>query len=254
MLSSAVYKNFLLFHTAIFILVSDFYISRFGADFAGHLQKFIKHCKQIYGTDFLAYNVHLLSHLHEDVHNYGALDTLSAFPFENYLGQLKSMIKSPNKPLQQIHRRIGELMSAEFTSINKNFGPLMEHNKGPLLDNVSGRQYKKLNLSLFTLTIHEHSTADCYFLSKNSEVVQVLNIICKEENIWVIGKKFIHCNSTFYKYPFDSERLQIYILDRIDDKILFWTYKDIYNKCLIFPYKQMFISVPLIRSLTKLVK
>lgn len=195
------------------------------------------------------YNVHLLSHLHEDVNNYGPLDNFSAFPFESYLGQLKSMIKSPNKPLQQIHRRIEELMSAQFMSLNKDIGPHIEHNKGPLIENVSCRQYKKLNLSLFTLTTYDHSSADCYFLSNKFEVVQVLNIISKEQDICIIGKKFTHLKCTFYEYPFDSDNLQIYVLDKLDDNFLFWNFKDICNKCLIFPYKQTFISFPLIHSL-----
>ena len=35
------------------------------------------------------YNVHGLTHLAEDVKDFGPLDSNSAFSFENFLGQLK---------------------------------------------------------------------------------------------------------------------------------------------------------------------
>ncbi len=41
--------------------------------------------------------------------NHGPLDQFSAFPFENYLGKLKKLIRSPKKPLAQIVKRISGL-------------------------------------------------------------------------------------------------------------------------------------------------
>jgi hypothetical protein len=41
--------------------------------------------------------------------NHGPLDLFSAFPFENYLGKLKKLIRSPKKPLAQIVKRISGL-------------------------------------------------------------------------------------------------------------------------------------------------
>jgi len=41
----------------------------------------------LYGLEFAAYNVHLLTHICDDVEIYGPLDECSSFPFENYLGR-----------------------------------------------------------------------------------------------------------------------------------------------------------------------
>ena len=57
---------------------------------------------------YLRYNVHGLSHLCQDAIKYGPLDNISAFPLENYLGQLKKLIRKPNFPLQQVQRRLHE--------------------------------------------------------------------------------------------------------------------------------------------------
>ena len=39
---------------------------------------------------------------------YGPLDCYSAFPFENFLGQLKRLVRKPHLPLQQVVRRLSE--------------------------------------------------------------------------------------------------------------------------------------------------
>ncbi|CAG7731206.1 unnamed protein product [Allacma fusca] len=53
----------------------------------------------------MSYNVHGLEHLAEDAAVLGPLDEFSGFKFENFLGYLKSLLKKPNAPLQQVHRR-----------------------------------------------------------------------------------------------------------------------------------------------------
>lgn len=39
---------------------------------------------------------------------HGPLDTFSAFGFESYLGKMKGIVRSPNKPFAQISRRLSE--------------------------------------------------------------------------------------------------------------------------------------------------
>ncbi|XP_011859165.1 PREDICTED: uncharacterized protein LOC105556682 [Vollenhovia emeryi] len=86
----AFYENFLLFHCSIFLLCSEKHINKIGTQLANELLvMFIKHCENIYGPQFLIYNVHILCHLSTDVEKFGPLDNISAFPFENYLNVLK---------------------------------------------------------------------------------------------------------------------------------------------------------------------
>lgn len=98
-----IYKHFLLLHVAVTIFASDKYISQdsLGTNLANELlYVFVNHCSKLYGLQFLIYNVHLLIHLQDDVDNYGPLDHYSCFPFENCLGQIKNLVKSPTHPLQ----------------------------------------------------------------------------------------------------------------------------------------------------------
>ena len=39
------------------------------------------------------YKINLLTHLADDLRNYGAADIASAFPFENYPGLIKRMVR-----------------------------------------------------------------------------------------------------------------------------------------------------------------
>lgn len=54
-------------------------------------------------------NVHNLCNVIKDVKNFGPLFSISSYPFENFLGSLKGLLRSGNKPLAQLVKRICEL-------------------------------------------------------------------------------------------------------------------------------------------------
>ena len=78
------------------------------------LEYFVEHFEVLYGKQYISHNVHNLLHLCNDVRKFGVLDNFSAFPFENFLGSLKKLIRKSDKPLQQLARRYGELQRDRF--------------------------------------------------------------------------------------------------------------------------------------------
>lgn len=99
-LNVSFYEHFLLFHFSIVILCSDKHISNHGCELVSKMLKtFVNHCEHLYSPEFMVYNVHSLIHLPTDVEKYGQLYNFSAFPFENFLGQLSRLVKSPKEPL-----------------------------------------------------------------------------------------------------------------------------------------------------------
>ena len=48
-------------------------------------------------------------HIPDDALRFGTLDNCSGFPFENYLYQMKKLVRSGKNPLQQIVRRLAEM-------------------------------------------------------------------------------------------------------------------------------------------------
>ncbi len=54
------------------------------------------------------YNIHGLVHLAGDVKVRRHLDSISGFPYENLLGELKSLVRKADNPLAQVIRRLSE--------------------------------------------------------------------------------------------------------------------------------------------------
>ena len=114
-LSKEVYQNFLCLSIAVFLMSNSNVLKQ--QHYLDYAKKFIAffvlNLQGLYGPQFYSYNVHALLHLHEDVlyHNC-SLHDLSSFPFENFLQIVKKFVKSENKPLIQLAKRLSELKSS----------------------------------------------------------------------------------------------------------------------------------------------
>lgn len=110
------YKHFLLFHTAIYILVSKLADSSEWVDYAQSLlEKFVSQVQTLYYKELLVYNMHSLLHLGDDV----KLDQFSAFEFENYMQPIKRMLRANSSHLSQVVKRISEIQSLAYLRITK---------------------------------------------------------------------------------------------------------------------------------------
>jgi len=87
---------------------------------------------------FLVYNIHGLTHLSDDVKVHGHLDLISGFPFENYLKQIKRMVRKPSSPLQQVIRRISELDSTSIKDKGTHNKYKRLHSDGPVPQGFTG--------------------------------------------------------------------------------------------------------------------
>ena len=54
------------------------------------------------------FNIHGLVHLACDVKVHGPLDGISGFPYENYLAELKRLVRKPHNPLQSMFQEYRE--------------------------------------------------------------------------------------------------------------------------------------------------
>lgn len=254
----AVFEHFLLLHSSISILGNPKFIEHFGTNFTKNLlHTFVAHCKELYGLEYFVYNIHILIHLSDDVKNFGPLDSFSAFPFENYLGQIKKLIKSPNKPLQQIYSRLVEINSAAVkghSTLLTSAQFLNEHLQGPILNMTTSSciQYKKVILPHYTLTVNSYSIADSYCIISEGVVIEIHNILKsrKTNKCLLVGKEFLF-KEAFYNYPFDSNLLHIYVLKSLSE-LKMWTFEvnNLPSKCIVFPFSEgMWVSFPLIHTI-----
>lgn len=103
----------LLFSVAMYLFLSPG-ISGQIVDFAHRLMiSFVGHFGQLYGRDEIVFSVHQLIHLADEYKQFGPLDNVSRFPFENYLGQIKHLLRKPHLPLQQVVKRLSEMPHVE---------------------------------------------------------------------------------------------------------------------------------------------
>lgn len=86
------YDNFMLLSVGVYILANPKYCMEMNELANTMLVSFVEHFGQLYGEQFLVYNIHGLVHLSDDVKTHGNLDPISAFPYENFLGRLKKMV------------------------------------------------------------------------------------------------------------------------------------------------------------------
>lgn len=254
-IDKSIFEHFMLFHYAISVLVSPFHIKNIGVDIPQEcLKMFVLHCINIYGPQFMIYNIHIMCHLTEDVRRFGALDVTSAFVFENYLGQLKGMIRSPTNAIQQIHRRLIETTNFSYKIYSNKLETqfFLKHRNGPLLDNVNRcQQFKRMIYKGTDFEVNSHSIANSTFLTKCGYIAKLKNIIKTPDNkIFLICQKYLQPYLPLYDYPFSSQNLNIQRIcsTRMSENVLY-EISDIFVKCMILPYSHCsYVVFPLLHD------
>lgn len=104
------YQHFLLLFVSCRLLC-DSKLAVSHADYAKSLlRKFVLLMPTFYGADSQVMNFHNLIHIADDVqHLHAPLTEYSTFPFENCLGLIKKLIRTPRNPVAQVARRLHEL-------------------------------------------------------------------------------------------------------------------------------------------------
>ncbi|KAB0790233.1 hypothetical protein PPYR_15436, partial [Photinus pyralis] len=207
------YTNFLCLHVSATILSNDFFLKHFGAYAESLLSYFVKTFVVLYGKEHASHNIHNLLHIYEDCKRFGILQNFSAFPFENHLQKLKSLVRKGTNPLAQIVKRTLEQNSFPNTPESGNIvdkvRPLMKHSNGPVLGNHLMTQYRCIQFPNFALKLTE---ADCCCGLKDKSVVCIENIVCDANNdLSIIGRKFNSCKD-LYLDPCPSSTFDIYII------------------------------------------
>lgn len=242
------YNNFLTLFCAVTIISCNTYLKYIDiADclFNDYIEQFI----DIYGIDSISSNVHNAIHVINDVKKFGNLSEISTYPFENFLGHLKYLVRSGNRPLAQIAKRVKEL--SEF-NINKNLGnitkftPYVKHENrteknfhcGPIFNDV-------YICNDFMLS---NNIKNKWFLTKENEIISMIYATHIEARIHIYGAK-IQVKSDFFEIPIKSSRLNIYKSDGRTILPTLYSLKEIKCKLVSLKYKQEFVFIPLIHTL-----
>lgn len=128
--------------------------------------------------------------------NHGPLDNTSAFPFENFMTNVKNSIRKPNFVLAQLYNRCAELNLAEISATNK--------------IPIEPKLYKQTNSGKFdrckmNQTLFSSSLSDCGAKLKDNTFIQILCFSVINENA-----KKVHYKRLLY-------------VDKIIDDKLVWS-------------------------------
>ena len=246
-LREELYNNFLLLHVAMTCLLSSRLCSLY-VDYADKLLKhFVVHGCKIYGPQFAVYNVHNLIHLCDDARRFGPLDNISSFPFENFLGRLKKLVRSPHLPLQQIVNRLSEQQLCRTRQINKPY-PTLPCLKGLTETDfsVSGYDgsefYSCLQTDEYTLRTKDRD--NCVWLL-DGKIGRVQYIFLHDAKIRVVVRLFESVES-FYSYPLQSEMINAVRLRTCGSINHIYLMSDIKKKCYCIPLQDgSYFAVPL---------
>lgn len=234
------YYNFMLLSTAISMLVSPEHLNL--ADYAGQMLKsFVNHFGELYGTDQIVYNVHCLVHLADEVKRHGCLDSFSAFPYENHLGKIKKLIRKPEFPLAQLIRRLSEVTATKLVA-DADITLKREHFVGPIVVGMGvNAQYGEMRCERWTVKL---TTGDNMFLV-GDKVCLIKNIIQNDNGVYAIYTEFSR-QSPFYTYPFNSDRMNIFVVNDASDELKSVEVSALRQKCVALPYRDGFVAIPLL--------
>ncbi|KAJ7998119.1 hypothetical protein DPEC_G00219260, partial [Dallia pectoralis] len=172
---------FMLLYTGICILVSPQLCSLFNNYANTLLTTFVGHFGELYG---LVYNVHGLVHLSADAQLHGSLDSISAFPYENYLHTLKKFVRKPDFPLAQIIRRLSGVEDIRTVQLPCK-ALRMQHYVGPVPDGLQATaQYRQLQTKQWSIKV----STDNNVFAIDKDICVIYNIVQSVGGVYVVFK------------------------------------------------------------------
>lgn len=236
------YRNFLVLSVAMRIILSPDLCSNY-CDYAENLLKcFVTIFAKIYGNEFLVYNTHGLIHLAQDARKYGALDSVSCFPFENYLGQLKRMVRRPQNPVEQIVRRVGERQT--FNRHTK--GTCEEqfkqpHFSGPTPPGFSTcTQFKQCQYKGMIISCSLGN--NCFEIDTRVSLVRNV-LVSPAADIFAVCE-FFYAGTCFFDNPINSSSLGITVVSGLTGQLLVVPVAQLSKKLVLLPMTDVFVALP----------
>ena len=249
-ISDVLYDSFMMLSVGVYILSSKELCNDYCHYTEDLFKRFINHFGATYGADQIIYNVQSLSHLPSHVRRFGVLDNFSSFPYENYLQTIKSLIRKPNFPLPQVIRRLTEQSQIvkqckkiivkqckDHSTVTKK-----RHRHGPVPRNMTNcSQFEEIHLKdLFLST----KAGDNAIIANNCTYV-IKNIITCNYHRYLVCQKFTS-RASFFNYPLNSELINIALVDGLERDLVCLKPSDV-SKAVLLPYKDKFVSIPMIK-------
>lgn len=236
-MNEACYSHFLHLSAAIAVLISPSYCTNMLDVAKNLLTVFIASAGSLYGKGIYVMNVHSLIHLPDDVARFGPLDRFSCFPFENFLAEMKKMLRSPNNALKQVVNRLSELnavtpvlggLSDKLYTLRTPRNKLL-----PVPSNCSDyRQFERIDFRCFSLSTN---TADSVARMRDGCIIKIQNILSSSTSVFLVGSVFMKIED-FYTTPVRSSDIGMFVASELNGQEMhLWEITRIQYKCVSLP-------------------
>lgn len=235
-LDEALYNNFLCLSVAIFMLSNCTLLNHY-IDYAEELiAYFVNQSVDLYGEAFAVYNIHSLTHIVDDARKFGCLESVSSFPFENFLGRLKKTVRKPQFILQQISNRMLEGYFKPKVSTKSAVVLKKEHTSGPVvIGMINFKRYKEVHLTDFVLKIDGGD--DCIGFGANNKHIGLLkNIFSNGTRTYLLVKRFKKLEAAFQE-PLLSTDIDIHVVSELSKSYEVCQLDDVKRKYVLLPLK-----------------
>lgn len=179
-----------------------------------YLQTFFRILPTLYGENSQSINFHNLIHIADDAFNLNLpLSDCTAFPFESFMGKLKQLINSPNKPLEQI---LNHLDAAE-SHFDLQMTPKAHLRKIYPDKGHHPFRFSRVDMRDFTITTQHPNNAvqlenDVYF--EISKIESMTKDPQKIEDLIISGQIINKKNKNVFCYPENSSVHGIYEVEK----------------------------------------
>lgn len=242
-LSLEQYEHMILLHFACRIMSSENFC-QLNLDLAEQLLKsFVSKCKYVLGIDFTSQAVHSLIHLPADCKVHGCLDTFSAFPFESFQGELKTLLRSYARPLQQLWKRLSEqdtlnVPVLESTTEVVSRTRIAKHCFGPTCG-LDGEHYSRLCFRGKMIALNGKDNTLCL---EDGSIIKANNLIRMDSKWFVIGQMFNRCEDFYSK----SSLVSVWKVSGLTSQNFHWPLELVCGKAALVPYKHYFVCMKLL--------
>jgi len=243
------YDHFVCLSVIMHILLSPSLFSYYNEYVEELVVFWVRKSGELYGKHFVVYNVHCLIHLVDDCRNYGTLDRISAFPYENFMRVLKRSVRKPQHILQQLSNRMSEGFFDTTTASDESSvcDVKREHFSGPMVVGVLHcKQYRQVQLTDFVVKVDSPDNCVMY----RSKIGLVANIVSDGHSVSIIVQKFASMKAFFSK-PLKSSDIGIYKVSKLSKHMEICMIADIQRKYALLPYRasRKYVAVPINHSI-----
>lgn len=205
-------------------------------------KEYVEEYMDIYGPDSISSNVHNLIHATDDISRFGCLTNISTYPFENYLGFIKHLLRQGNLPLEQVANRLCELSNMK--------NDLNVVSQLPFVKYEQIRNKKKtfnlLNTGLGF--VMRNNNGDKWFLTKSNDIVEMQYAVQENLNYFICGSS-IKSKYDFFSQPISSSYLNIYASFGKQNVPAMYNLGEIKCKLISLPYQSELVFIPLLHTI-----